>query len=78
MLIVWLGYLLARALLLPELDIPLLEAINQGDGSAVRRLLDAGANPNASGGPNESALSLARRRSDKEVVKMLLKAGATD
>lgn len=59
---------------------PLMEqTTNQQNGSdVVAALLANGADPNAKGNNGESALSLARKRSDAELVEMLMKAGAKD
>jgi ankyrin repeat protein len=59
---------------------PLIDqATNQQDGSdVVAALLANGADPNAKGNNGESALSLARKRGDAELMEMLTKAGAKD
>ncbi|MGI9297669.1 MAG: ankyrin repeat domain-containing protein [Gammaproteobacteria bacterium] len=57
----------------PEL---LFAAFKAGDVAEVKRLLDAGADPNAANKNGLTALMLAVLREYAEVVKMLLSAGA--
>jgi uncharacterized protein len=55
------------------------QVTNQKNGSGVvAALLANGANPNARGNNGESALSLARKRGDADLMEMLTKAGAKD
>lgn len=55
---------------------PLLAAANVGKWEAVKYLLKKGANPNLENALGETAISLAKKRNNEEIVKILIKAGA--
>lgn len=64
---------------LTKLDETMIYNANFGEASEVRKLLDAGANPNAVGEDGWPAISLAAMRPDDEgmkIVRMLVDAGA--
>ena len=55
---------------------PLVEAVKNRDGAAVRRLLDEGADPNQRQSDGATALHWAVHRDDVDAVNLLLDAGA--
>jgi ankyrin repeat protein len=55
---------------------PLLIAAAQGDAATVRRLLEQGADVNATDAQGRNALMLAAQRGDAALVRLLLDAGA--
>ena len=54
----------------------LIEAAERGDTAAVRALLDAGADVNATTNEGETALAMAQRLRHTEIVEILQNAGA--
>ncbi len=57
-------------------DLPLVEAIRNGDKAAIRSLLDQQADVNATQPDGATALAWAAQRDDVETVELLLQAGA--
>jgi ankyrin repeat protein len=57
-------------------QVPLLRAVQEGDASSVRTLLDAGGDPNAACPGGTASLMLAIQRSDVEIMRLLLEHGA--
>ena len=60
----------------PDLDTQLVQASRKGQGSRVKTLLAAGANPSATTRSGWTALIYAAARGEAEAVNALVKAGA--
>ena len=58
-------------------DIPLMNAVQEGDSQLISILLRDGENPNAVSADGTSALHWAAYRNDSTAVELLLEAGAT-
>jgi ankyrin repeat protein len=54
----------------------LIDAIMKGNAAKARQAIEAGANPNAKGNFQRSALAWAAEKGNVEIVKLLLEAGA--
>ncbi len=61
-----------------DINKDLFKAATKGDTAAVQALLDAGADLNAKDKEGLTALVLAQRKGQSEVVEILRKAGAKD
>ena len=57
-------------------DVPLINAAQQGDVSAVESLLKQGADPNAAAGDGMTALHWAAERGHQKVIELLISSGA--
>lgn len=68
------GYIIAAAI--PNRDVQLMRAAEDGDLEGVRRALKDGGDPNYEGGWSRSALSFAIDGEHEDVVRDLLEAGA--
>ena len=72
----WILPLLAIAGLAAANDLPLVEAIKNGDKAAVRSLLDQQADVNAAQPDGATALAWAAQRDDLDAAELLIRAGA--
>lgn len=74
LLLILLGWLIYQAYFLDE---PLALAAFQGDTAEVKSLLSRGASPNAEF-EGHKALTSAKERGNKEMIRLLEQAGAKD
>src|SRR5579864_2990198 len=70
------GFCMAVLLAAASSDLRVPEAAQQGDGQAVRSLIDQKADVNAAQGDGMTALHWAAFKDDLETVQVLLQAGA--
>src|SRR5579864_5539628 len=70
------GFCMAVLLAAASSDLRVPEAAQQGDGQAVRSLIEQKADVNASQGDGMTALHWAAFKDDLETAKLLLAAGA--